>query len=109
VTASLVSFDVSNPVIPEGITPDGDLVNDSLKVEGLDFINQEIDLTILNGAGSKVFSTTNRNGNTWQVWDGKSDKGIELPEGTYYYLLKVYSLKTQHVSQKSGFIILKRR
>ncbi len=105
---SLVSYEVLIPVIPEGISPDGDLINDSLKISGLDLVNQEIDLTILNGAGSLVFSATNRNGNPWQVWDGKSAKGTELPEGTYYYLLKVYSIRTEHVSQKSGFVILKR-
>jgi gliding motility-associated-like protein len=104
-----VTFDVSNPVIPEGISPNGDTFNDTLRIDGLDFVNQIVELSILNGAGSLVFSTSNKNGEKWISWDGKNSKGKELPEGTYYYLLKVTSPKTGHVAKKSGFIILKRR
>jgi gliding motility-associated-like protein len=104
-----VTYEVSNPVIPEGISPNGDLKNDTLRIDGLDFINQIVELSILNGAGSLVFSTSNKNGEKWISWDGKNSKGKELPEGTYYYLLKVTSPKAGHVAKKSGFIILKRR
>jgi gliding motility-associated-like protein len=103
-----ISIDVSSPVIPEGLSPNGDLINDSLSITGLDFVNQAIDMTILNGAGTIVFSTSNQSGGTWVSWDGKNKNGVDLPEGTYYYLLKVASLKTGKVSSKSGFIILKR-
>jgi flagellar hook assembly protein FlgD len=74
-------------------------------------VTQTIDLTILNGAGTVVFSTSNKNGNDeWVDWDGKNSKGIEFPEGTYYYLLKVSSGKVSgRVSKRSGFIILKRQ
>jgi gliding motility-associated-like protein len=102
----LVTFDVFVPVIPQAISPDGDLINDTLKIGGLDLVNQEVDLTILNGAGTQVFSTSTRNG--WKNWDGKNSKGAVLPEGTYYYLLKVKSIKTGNIIPKSGFIILKR-
>jgi len=104
-----VTYEVSNPVIPEGISPDGDLINDTLRIDGLDFVNQIVELSILNGAGTLVFSSSNKNGEKWISWDGKNLKGKELPEGTYYYLLKVTSPKAGHVAKKSGFIILKRQ
>ncbi len=107
----LITFVVSIPVIPELISPNSDGINDTLIIKGLDFITQTIELTILNGAGTKIFSTSNRNGNSeWVNWDGKNSKGTDLPEGAYYYILKVSSGKVEgHVSRKSGFIILKRK
>jgi gliding motility-associated-like protein len=104
----LVTINVLSIVIPGGISPNGDNVNDSLIINGLDPVNQVNELTIINGAGSKVFSTSNINGNKWKNWDGKNSSGIDLPEGTYYYLLKVTSTKTGLVVPKSGFIILRR-
>jgi gliding motility-associated-like protein len=105
-----VSFIVSHPVIPEGISPNEDGLNDSLKISGIDFNVQEADLKILNSAGTLVFSTSHKLGkdNDWVSWDGKDTKGALLPEGTYYYLLKVFTSETKHVVKSSGFIILKR-
>ncbi|HBE43362.1 MAG TPA: hypothetical protein DDW27_19610 [Bacteroidales bacterium] len=104
----LINVNVISLVIPGGISPNGDNINDSLIINGLDLANQIIELTIVNGAGTAVYSTSNRDGNRWQNWDGKNASGIELPEGTYYYMLKVTSPKTGLVVPKSGFIVLKR-
>ena len=101
-------FTVAHPVIPEGISPDGNGLNDAMKITGLDLTIQEADLKILNGAGTLVFTTSSRNGNVWKDWTGKDSKGALLPEGTYYYLLNVTSIKTGHVAKVSGFVILKR-
>jgi len=103
----LVSINILSLVIPEGISPNGDLVNDSLIINGLDLVNQVVELTIVNGAGSQVFTTSNRNGNIWQNWDGRNSQDAELPEGTYYYMLKVISPKV--TISKSGFIVLRRK
>jgi gliding motility-associated-like protein len=104
-----VRFIVSHPVIPEGISPNGDMINDTLNISGIDFNVQEADLKILNSAGTLVFSTSHRKKqDKWVYWDGKDSKGAMLPEGTYYYLLNVYTADTGHVSKVSGFIILKR-
>jgi gliding motility-associated-like protein len=108
-----VTYVLSNPVVPEMISPNDDGINDILIIEGLNFDNQVIELTILNGAGALVFSTSNENGNDeWKDWDGKNSKGEELPEGTYYYLLEVDSpIMAPGIdpTKKSGFIILKRK
>lgn len=102
---------ISNPVVPELVSPNGDGFNDELNVGGINIETQKVELSILNGAGTLVFSTSNVGGNEeWTNWKGKDSSGKELPEGTYYYLLKVSSGKvTGHVSKKSGFIILKRK
>ena len=105
----LVSVNILSLVIPDGISPNGDSVNDSLIINGLDLVNQVVELTIVNGAGTQVFSTSNRNSSRWQNWDGKNSQSAELPEGTYYYMLKVTSPKTERTVTKSGFIVLRRK
>jgi gliding motility-associated-like protein len=109
----IVTYIISNLQVPQLISPNGDTKNDTLKIKGLNFDTQTIELTILNGAGTHVFSTSNANGNgDWIDWTGKNSKGDELPEGTYYYLLKVSSpVKAPGLApwKDSGFIILKRK
>ncbi len=109
----IVTFMISNLEVPQLISPNGDTKNDTLIIKGLNFDTQQIELTILNGAGTHVFSTSNADGNSeWIDWTGKNSKGDELPEGTYYYLLKVSSpVKAPELApwKDSGFIILKRK
>jgi hypothetical protein len=105
-----VDVTVYDLVIPEGFSPNDDPLgyNNTFIIKGLDLPNQTAELIIINGAGSEVFSTSNRNGNEWSDWDGKNSKGVDLPEGTYYYLLKLTSNGNGKVFKKSGFIVLKR-
>ena len=97
-------------VIPEGFSPNDDPngYNNKFVVKGLDLPNQEAELRIINGAGTEIFYTSNRNGSEWTDWDGKNSKGTDLPEGTYYYLLNLKSKGNDQVFKKSGFIVLKR-
>lgn len=95
-------------LIPQGFSPNGDAWNNTFIIEGLNLSDNQIaELSVLNGAGTVVFTTTNRNGQEWIDWDGRNNKGNELPEGTYYYLLKLTTTGNQ-VIKKSGFIELKR-
>ncbi|MCE5345466.1 MAG: gliding motility-associated C-terminal domain-containing protein [Bacteroidales bacterium] len=104
-----INIEVVDIFVPEGFSPNNDNFNNSFKITGLDLSNQTAELTIVNGAGAKVFSTTNREGQEWSDWDGKNSRGQDLPEGTYYYLLKMVSNGGGgQVFKKSGFIILKR-
>jgi hypothetical protein len=116
-----LDIDIKEIIIPQAFSPndDPDNYNNIFIIRGLDLRKkwvspdsvpayQEADLSIVNGAGSLVFSTTTRDGNEWKHWDGKNSKGYDLPEGTYYYLLKLTSLGTGQLYKKSGFIILKR-
>jgi gliding motility-associated-like protein len=93
---------------PRAFSPNGDGVNDTFIVEGLDKEDNWVDLTIVNGAGTEVFSTSNRNGQQFSDWNGKNSRGLDLSEGTYYFMLKVTPKDASVTSKKSGFIILKR-
>ena len=65
--------------IPAGISPDGDGLNDVFDVSFLE-INT---IMIYNRYGMKIYSKENYK----NEWNGQSDKGHELPSGTYYYII----------------------
>jgi CHU_C Type IX secretion signal domain len=99
--------------IPQGFSPNGDAWNNTFVIEGLNLTDQFVDLSIINGAGTEVFSASNHNGQTltdsWTDWDGRNSKGLDLPEGTYYYMLKITPKTSgKALPPKSGFIVLKR-
>lgn len=66
--------------IQKGISANGDGFNDNFELTGLDVK----ELQIFNRYGMKVYS---RKDYTNQ-WVGQSDKGDELPDGTYYYVIE---------------------
>jgi gliding motility-associated-like protein len=84
--------------IPTGFSPNGDNVNDKLEIIGIENLASE--LIIFNRWGVEVFSTSNYQNN----WDGTSNKGMPLPEDTYFYILKLTELDVQ----ENGYIVLKR-
>jgi gliding motility-associated-like protein len=104
----LINIDVRKEFIPSAFSPNNDEYNNTFIITGLDLDNQISELKIVNGAGIEVFSTSNHDGRTWTDWDGTNDKGFDLPQGTYYYLLKVTSKINHHTYKRSGFIVLKR-
>ena len=89
--------------IPKGFTPNGDGVNDVLIPYGLEksFIKEFI---IYNRWGTEVYSVHNRD--NYSGWDGKNN-GNDLPEDTYYYILK-YDNYLGASRNKNGFIVIKR-
>ena len=104
----MVEVRVYDMFIPEGFSPNDDSYNNRFIIKGLDLQNQTAELKIINGAGTIVYSTSNLNNNDWEDWDGKNNRGIDLPEGTYYYLLRIESKGNSQVFKKSGFVVLKR-
>lgn len=110
IAGQLIAHIFGGPEVPEGFSPNGDGINDLLMVKGVnpDPGYQLVDLRILTSSGSEVFHTTNYAGQEWQEWDGNDLSGKPLPEGTYYYLLKVNTVLNNISYKESGFIILKR-
>jgi gliding motility-associated-like protein len=81
-------------VFYNGITPNGDLNNDSWIVEGLELIKDNT-VTIFNRWGNIVWSAKGYdNVSDNKVWKGKNQTGSELPDATYFYVIdannKVY-------------------
>lgn len=80
---------LSDFFIPQGFSPNGDNVNDYFVIRGIKF-HPDNELTILNRWGNIVYQHSNYE----NTWNGKSTKGLniggdELPEGTYFYILKL--------------------
>ena len=91
-------------IIPEGFSPNGDGVNDTFVILGLDGYPSSR-MVIMNRWGNKVFEENPYNNN----WDGASSFGFtvgkkELPTGTYFYILDLGNGQ----SVLKGFIYLQR-
>jgi len=81
-----VSIWIGDFVIPTVITPNGDGKNDRFHVEGiLEFPASE--LRILNQWGEEVYHSAPY----LNDWDGRDHNGRELPEDTYFSVLKIKS------------------
>jgi len=74
-------------IIPQGISPNGDGLNDTFDLSSYDVQK----LTIFNRYGVKVFEKTSYT----NEWLGQSLAGDELPSGTYYYVMKYQGNKTK--------------
>lgn len=73
--------DVCELILPQIITPNGDGLNDVLKIPGI-FRLQPNHLTIINRWGAVVFEQENYQ----NTWGGNGVSG-ELPDGNYYYVV----------------------
>lgn len=86
--------------IPQGISPNGDGLNDLFYIP--DFAGLEMSLQIRNSLGELVYVESNYQNN----WDGIAnkgkDKGQVLRNGTYYYSIQLMETKQVY----TGFIYL---
>ena len=70
-------------VIPPLFTPNGDLQNDFWVIPGIEN-KSECTMNIFDGRGRRVLQ---KKGYPVSGWDGVSDEGKEVPQGTYFYVL----------------------
>ena len=78
------SFTVNNnpcKLIPKGISPNNDQMNDTFDLSGIGVT----ELEIFNRYGTKVYSFS---GNYTNQWGGLTNEGKDLPDGTYFYSIK---------------------
>jgi gliding motility-associated-like protein len=73
--------------IPKGISPNGDGLNDNFDLSNLKVKH----LQIFNRYGMEMYSKANYK----NEWNGYSDSGLNLPDGTYYYIINFESGKTK--------------
>ncbi|MEZ5030635.1 MAG: gliding motility-associated C-terminal domain-containing protein [Saprospiraceae bacterium] len=96
---ALVVIDVQcqSIFVKNGFSPNNDGVNDNFTIEGIEsFPNNE--LTVFNRWGNQIFSQKGYKNNWNGTWDG-----ADLPDGTYFYILKDGEGKTY-----SGFVQINR-
>lgn len=106
-----VTLTVPELTIPQGVTPNGDNINEYFNVEGLEFTHNE--LVIINTAGAVVYRATDyRSDDETGAWKGLDLNGNEVPDGTYYYLLTIKGAQDldvpSYTTHISGFLILRR-
>ncbi|MCX6251994.1 MAG: gliding motility-associated C-terminal domain-containing protein [Bacteroidetes bacterium] len=87
-------------IIHNVITPNGDGLNDKWIIECIDAYPENT-VTIFNRWGENINSFENYDNST-EVWDGKNYKGESLPDGTYFYVLKLKEGGTY-----SGWVLLR--
>ncbi|MEH6536665.1 MAG: gliding motility-associated C-terminal domain-containing protein [Psychroserpens sp.] len=73
-------IELDSCVIPQGISPNGDGMNDTFDLSSYDVSKLEI----FNRNGTLVFSKTNYT----NEWYGQTNDGDELPVGTYFYTME---------------------
>lgn len=84
------------------VTPNGDGVNDEWIVSNLENFSQNY-VTIFDRWGSVIYRATGYNNST-VVWNGTNTSGTRVPNGTYFYNIRV-SYREQHI-EENGFIEL---
>jgi len=89
---------LTNPV-PQIITPNGDDINDYWEIEHIDYFELN-NLKIFNRWGNEVYSASPY----LNEWHGQSKNGIDLPDGTYYYILNLGN----GTADQTGYLIIHR-
>lgn len=88
--------------LPNGISPNGDLINDALIVRGLElFPNNQ--LIVFNRWGNIVYEEDNYRNET--PWYGVSQNGSILPDGTYFVIVKIDADKDRELK---GYLEIRR-
>ena len=80
-TIGEVKITVNDQFVPSVITPNGDGKNDFFKISEY---TGTVQLIIINRWGNEEYSNSDYSND----WDGRNNKGIELPADTYFYILK---------------------
>ena len=75
-----ITVDAITCSVPKGISVNGDGINDVWDLTGFK-VKQ---LNIFNRYGQKVYSKSEYK----KEWGGQTDKGDELPDGTYFYVIE---------------------
>ncbi len=76
-------------IIYEGITPNGDGVNDTWIISGIQRFDASV-VTVYDRWGQRVFRSTGYA----QPWDG-TNKGNALPMGAYFYVIELNSFEVE--------------
>lgn len=98
-TIEISFYENENCVISQGISPNGDGLNDNFDLEFLNDRSGIVKIAIYNRLGLLIYEKENYT----NEWIGQTDDGQELPVGTYFYIIQ---LETDE--PLSGWIYLNR-
>ncbi len=90
-------------VVRNGMSPNGDGLNDYFRLENITSLGAQNKVSIFTRWGDKVFEMENYN-NADRKFEGKSDSGKELSSGVYFY--KIEFLNGQ--PELTGYLTIKR-
>ena len=94
--------DTASVVVPNIFTPNNDGINDVFRPTYTNV--KSVNGYIYNRWGEILFQWWGLNG----YWDGYTfPAGVRVPEGTYYYIVKVYSFTDEEIIKK-GSVTLRR-
>ena len=96
-----IMLTVSSIIVPSGYSPNMDGVNDYFVVKGLNNESVEAELVVTDINGVVVYDDPEYS----NKWDGRNNSGDYLPDGTYYYFLRI---KKPYARQYKGYVIIKR-
>ena len=95
-------YPITNCIISEGISPNGDGYNDFLD---LTFLNDRTGIRkvqIFNRLGTLIYEQNNYT----NQWKGQTNDGDELPTGTYFYVIDLAGKDAVYGVQATGWIYL---
>jgi len=88
---TIIVKDEKNIFVPNVITPNGDAVNDRWNIADLLEVFPDNEVVIVNRWGDEVFRAKAYGTSDENTWDGFY-KGEKLPDGTYYYIIKLNNI-----------------
>jgi gliding motility-associated-like protein len=100
VSASITLTQPNALALPSGLSPNGDSDNDFFVVRGIESYPDN-DIVIFNRWGNVVYQQNDYS----NEWDGVNRNGEELPDGTYFVLLRAFGEET--ITLK-GYVDLRR-
>jgi gliding motility-associated-like protein len=99
-TCPVLPTDITEPIIPNVFTPNGDDINEYWRIT-LPTAAKLLDLEVYNRWGNIVFASEG----TIKPWFGRTSSGEPCSEGVYFYVLKYTDAKGEEQS-KNGYVSL---
>jgi gliding motility-associated-like protein len=95
-----ITFTIGEEAIYNAFSPNADGINDGWNVPMLDCYPSN-EVIIINRWGNEVWKASNYNNNDVR-WNGQNMNGTNVPDGTYYYIIKYNDTETR------GWVLVKR-
>ena len=97
-------YQTANCNISQGISPNGDGLNDRLDLSFLDDRSGIVSFQVFNRLGAVVYDRTSYR----KEWKGQSNDHKILPTGTYYYIINFSNEDPVYGNETSGWVYINR-